>query len=144
MMFKKNQFRESDPFRLSTLGRGRAFVAWLRGPALMRRWLVLLLSATSMMCLVVVLVLAFVMHGASPSVPSPADMTSRDIQAEAFRAGPTASKVVDRPGFDCHPMPNLGLKYLNPMNTGPSVVAIGKDGVVWGPMCIVTDGWAGS
>lgn len=64
--------------------------------------------------------------------------------AALFRMGPSSSEVIELPGYDCHPMPALGLKYLNPMRTGPSVVAIGKDGVVWGPSCVVEYGLAGS
>lgn len=43
MMFKRNLIRAGDPFQLSLAGRCHAAIAWLRGPALMRRWLLFVL-----------------------------------------------------------------------------------------------------
>ena len=143
-MFRGNRIRSSDPFRLSALGRCRAAVAWLRGPALMRRWLLLLLSVMSAVSLIGILIVFAVMQPASPAQQTIAAGAPDKGIDTLLRAGPSSSKVVDLPGYDCHPMPTLGLKYLNPMRTGPSVVAIGKDGVVWGPACVVTYGLAGS
>lgn len=142
-MFRANRIRSSDPFRLSTLGRCRAVVAWLRGPALMRRWLLLLLSFATISCWAGVLLVLLVMQPASPG-ETMMERGPEDNLAASFRVGPSSSKVVELPGYECHPMPTLGLKYLNPMRTGPSVVAIGKDGVVWGPTCVVDYGLAGS
>ncbi|WP_457144087.1 hypothetical protein [Mycobacterium sp. URHB0021] len=85
-----------------------------------------------------------VMQPASPGQQTIAAGAPDEGLATLLRVGPSSSEVVDLPGYDCHPMPSLGLKYLNPMRTGPSVVAIGKDGVVWGPACVVTYGVAGS
>lgn len=143
-MFRRNRIRASDPFRLSALGRCRAAVAWLRGPALMRRWLLLLLSVMSAVSLIATVIVFAVMQPASPAQQTIAAGAPDGGIAKLLRAGPSSSKVVDLPGYDCHPIPTLGLKYLNPMRTGPSVVAIGKDGVVWGPACVVTYGVAGS
>jgi hypothetical protein len=143
-MFRGNRIRSSDPFRLSALGRCRAAVAWLRGPALMRRWLLLLLSVMSAVSLIGIVIVFAVMQPASPAPQMAVARTPDEGIATLLRAGPSSSEVVDLPGYDCHPMPALGLKYLNPMRTGPSVVAIGKDGVVWGPACVVTYGVAGS
>jgi hypothetical protein len=108
----------------------------------MRRWLLLLLSVMSAVSLIATVIVFAVMQAASPAQHA-AGAPDEGIAA-LLRVGPSSSKVVDRPGYDCHPMPTLGLKYLNPMRTGPSVVAIGKDGVVWGPACVVTYGVAGS
>jgi hypothetical protein len=143
-MFRGNRIRSSDPFRLSALGRCRAAVAWLRGPALMRRWLLLLLSVISAASLTGIVIVSVVMQPASPSQQRGAAGAPEEGIDTLLRVGPSSSKVVDLPGYDCHPLPTLGLKYLNPMLTGPSVVAIGKDGVVWGPACVVTYGVAGS
>ncbi len=142
-MFRGHRIRSSDPFRLSTLGRCRAVVAWLRGPALMRRWLLLLLTVGTISCWAGVLLILFVMQPASPGETITAREPEEDTAA-LFRVGPSSSEVIELPGYECHPMPKLGLKYLNPMRTGPSVVAIGKDGVVWGPSCVVEYGLAGS
>lgn len=143
MMFIGSKFRDYDPFQLSPLGRLRAAVAWLRGPALVRRWFagVLCVLCVSSFGMTVVLV---VMQPASPEEMTMAVREPGADVASLLRVGPSSSKVIDLPGYDCHPMPTLGLKYLNPMRTGPSVVAIGKDGVVWGPSCVVSYGVAGS
>src|SRR4051794_32566314 len=115
-MFRGRRIRSSDPFRLSTLGRCRAVVAWLRGPAVMRRWLLLLLSFATVSCWAGVLLVLFVMQPASPGET----MMARELDdnlAASFRVGPSSSKVVELPGYECHPMPTLSLKYLNPMPT---------------------------
>lgn len=143
MMFKRNQIRYQDPFRLSALGWCQAGVAWLQGPALLRRWLLLVLAAACGASVVGVIFLAVVMQAASPAQSTSAIGSSAQAAADLMRAGPASSQVTDLPGYDCHPMPTLGLKYLNPMLTGPSVVAMGRDGVVWGPSCVVTYGIAG-
>ncbi|MGY4648688.1 hypothetical protein ACVWWN_002484 [Mycobacterium sp. URHB0021] len=99
------------------------------------------MSAVSLIGIVIVFA---VMQPASPGQQTIAAGAPDEGLATLLRVGPSSSEVVDLPGYDCHPMPSLGLKYLNPMRTGPSVVAIGKDGVVWGPACVVTYGVAGS
>ena len=109
----------------------------------MRRWLLLLLSFAIVSCWASVLLVLLVMQPASPGETLMASEPDENLAA-LFRVGPSSSKVVELPGYECHPMPTLGLKYLNPMRTGPSVVAIGKDGVVWGPSCVVEHGLAGS
>lgn len=144
MMFKRNMIRGSDPFRLSLTGRCYAVIAWLRGPALMRRWLLLVLGAACAVSVGGVVALAAVMHAASPLGTTAAVGGSELNRASLLRAGPASSEVTALPGYDCHPMPPQAFRYLNPMSTGPSVVAVGKDGTVWGPSCVVTYGIAGS
>lgn len=143
MMFKRRKSRDQDPFRLSVLGRCQAGIAWLRGPILLRRWLLLTLGAAVAVAVGGVIVIAVVMQAASPAETGRASESPAKDVASMLRAGPASSRVTDLPGYDCHPMPALGLKYLNPMNTGPSVVAVDRDGVVWGPACVVTYGIAG-
>lgn len=143
MMFKRNRIRSSDPFRLSALGRIHAAIAWLRGPALMRRWLLLVLGGACAVSVGGVIVTLTVMQPASPVQPTFVVGGSADATADLLRVGPASSEVIELPGYDCHPMPTLGLKYLNPMRSGPSVVAIDRDGVRWGPSCVVSYGVAG-
>jgi hypothetical protein len=142
MMFKKRRIRYHDPFQLSALGWCRAAIAWLRGPALMRRWLLLVLGASCAVSVGGVIAIALVMHAASPAQPRAASGSPGQDVASQMRVGPASSEVTDLPGYDCHPMPGLGLKYLNPLVVGPSVVAVDRDGVVWGPTCVVTYGIA--
>lgn len=110
---------------------------------MLRRWLLLVLGAACGASVAGVLIIALVMQAASPAQPTTASERSVQDSADLMRAGPASSKVTDLPGYDCHPMSTLGLKYLNPMVTGPSVVAVDRDGVVWGPSCVVTYGIAG-
>lgn len=142
-MFGDRRFRHSDPFRLSALGRCRAVAAWFLGPALMRRWQLILLSLTTAACFGAILVVLVVVHAAPRFQPPAASHEPDDALAAMLRVGPSSSTVTDLPGYECHPMPTLGLKYIKTMRIGPSVVAIDSDGVVWGPSCVVTYGVAG-
>lgn len=142
-MFNKSRVRDQDPFRLSVLGRCQVGIAWLRGPILLRRWLLLVFGAAVAVAVGGVIVIVVVMQAASPAETDGASESPADDMASLLRAGPASSRVTALPGYDCHPMPTLGLKYLNPMNTGPSVVAVDRGGVVWGPTCVVTYGIAG-
>lgn len=128
---------------MSVLGWCQAGIAWLRGPALLRRWHLLVLGATCGVSVAGVIAIGVVMHAASPAQPTIASESPTQDAAGLMRAGPGSSEVTELPGYDCHPMPTLGLKYLNPMLPGPSVVAMDRDGVVWGPTCVVTYGIAG-
>jgi hypothetical protein len=145
MMLRRNRTRLADPFRLSALGYCRAAAAWLRGPTLIRRWAVVLWAvlASSTAIGVAVLVVLVMQAASRELLASAAPAGSRAALSGLLRAGPPSARVVDQPGFDCHPMPGSGLKYLSPLSTGPSVVAIDWHGVVWGPSCVVTDGVAG-
>lgn len=146
MMFRPRRFRYSDPFKLSTMGRLRAGMAWLRGPATLPRWW--LISIT--ICVVLTVALAVtgaVMQAASPTSPASRVTVNgrsqpRDLK-ELLRAGPSSSNVVDMPGYQCRPMPGRRVFYLNPFDPGPSVIVIDRDGVVWGPSCVVSAGIAG-
>src|SRR5690348_7798594 len=111
MMFIGNKFRDYDPFQLSPLGRLRAAVAWLRGPALVRRWFA---GVLCVMCVVSfgMTVVLVVMQPASPAEATMVARESGEDVASLLRAGPSSSKVIDLPGYDCHPMPTLGLKHL--------------------------------
>lgn len=143
MMFKRNLIRAGDPFQLSLAGRCHAAIAWLRGPALMRRWLLFVLVGAAAVAVAGVISIASVMQSASPTrpaVPAVPGATTADL----MRSGPTSSEVTVLPGYDCHPEPNAGPRYVNPLVRGPVVVVMDKDGVVWGPDCVVTYGTAGS
>jgi hypothetical protein len=109
----------------------------------MRRWLLLVLAGACAVSVGSVIVTLAVMQAASPAQPTFAVGGSPDATASLLRVGPTSSEVIELPGYDCHPMPTLGLKYLNPMRTGPSVVAVDRNGVVYGPSCVVSYGIAG-
>ncbi len=143
MMFRRTRIRYRDPFQLSVLGWCQAGIAWLRGPALMRRWTVVALCAMCAVSLGGVVVIAVVIRDASPAQPRPTSGSPAQDVASLMRMGPASSRVTDLPGYDCNPMPTQGLKYLNSMPIGPSVVAVARDGVVWGPSCVVTYGIAG-
>lgn len=142
MMFKRNVIRGSDPFRLSLAGRCHAMIAWLRGPALMRRWLLLLLGGACVASVAGVVVIAVIMQAASSVRPAVPEAITSNVTL--MRTGPGWSQVTPLPGYDCHPEPNRKFRYVNPMVIGPAVVAMDKDGVVWGPDCVVTYGTAGS
>lgn len=143
MMFRRSKSRDQDPFRLSVLGRCQAGIAWLRGPILLRRWLLLTLGGAVAVAVGGVIAIVVVMQAASPAeTVGESESPAKDV-ASLLRAGPASSRVIDLSGYDCHPMTTPGLKYWNPMNTGPSVVAVDRNGVVWGPTCVVTYGIAG-
>lgn len=109
----------------------------------MRRWLLFVLVGAAAVAVAGVISIASVMQSASPTrpaVPAVPGATTADL----MRAGPTSSQVTALPGYDCHPEPNRKLRYVNPMDIRPAVVVMNKDGVVWGPNCVVTYGTAGS
>ena len=147
MMRRARRFGYSDPFRLSTIGRLRAGVAWLRGPATLTRWLLIVMTVCAILTLAAA-VTGSVMQAASPNPPATSTTAakgrpqSQDLK-ELLRAGPSQSNVVDRPGYECRPMPDRRVLYFNPFNSGPTVVVIDRDGVVWGPACLVSAGIAG-
>lgn len=136
----------SDPFRLSAAGRVRAAIAWTRGPVRLTRWMASVLVVCAVITSVAV-VRSAVMHGASPQ-SAEARTRVRDATAtqampvdDRLRAGPILSEVLERPGFECQPMPDHDLMYFNPFDDGPIVVAIDANGVVWGPACVVSEGY---
>lgn len=150
-----NRFHYCDPFRLSPLGQMRAAVAWMRGPATMTRWLLLLFSACA-----VVTALGFtvelVMQAASPTSMMPRNQSSprnRPLSQSRYvrpawdmsHAGPSSSGLIDVPGIsDCRPLPAVKWPpYSDPFGE-PMVVVVDRSGVVWGPSCIVSPGRAWS
>jgi hypothetical protein len=151
VMFNRNQIRRSDPFRLSTLGWLRAAASWLRGPAFMSRWLLFGLTTLSVLSVAgTAALLVTVMQPASLALrsvigapPAAAPTTSPPPVSAMLRSGPSSSELVELPGYECHPLPGVGLRWLNPFRDGPAVVAIDRDGVIWGPSCVVTGGLAG-
>lgn len=141
-MLWRSRVRSNDPFRLTVPGRCYAVIAWLRGPALMRRWLLLLLVGAVVVAIAGVISIATVMQAASSARPAVPEATTSNVAL--MRTGPRWSQVTPLPGYDCHPEPNRKFRYVNPMVIGPAVVVMDKDGVVWGPDCVVTYGTAGS
>lgn len=142
-MFRHIRRRDTDPFRLSALGRCRAAAAWLRGPTLMRRWMVFLLS---LLCAVSAAGSALVIVVMQPASAKPyySTMMDRGPQDDLrSRLGLTSSEVTALPGYECQPLPQAESKYRNPFRSGPSVVAMDENGVLWGPACVVTYGLAG-
>ena len=140
-MFKHNRMRDTDPFRLSALGRCRAAAAWLRGPTLMRRWMLLPPSLLCAICAGASVLVIVVMQPASSTQYYPMDRGSRnDLRS---RLGPTSSEVTALPGYECQPMPHAESRSSKPSRTGPEVVAMDENGVLWGPACVVTYGLAG-
>lgn len=129
------------------MGRLRAGVAWLRGPATLTRWLLIVMTICAIVAIAVA-VTRSVMHAASPHPTTTAAAVtgrprSQDLK-DLLRAGPSQSNVVARPGYECRRMPDRRVLYFNPFNSGPTVVVIDQDGVVWGPSCLVSAGIAGA
>jgi len=129
------------------MGRLRAGLAWLRGPATLTRWLLILM----IICAIVTIAAAVtrsVMHAASPhpttSVTAVTGRPRSEDLKDLLRAGPSQSNVVARSGYECRPMPDRRFLYFNPFNSGPTVVVIDREGVVWGPSCLVSAGIAGA
>lgn len=108
----------------------------------MRRWLLLILGGACVASVAGVAIIAVIMQAASSVRPAVPEATTSNVTL--MRAGPSSSEVTALPGYDCHPEPNRQLRYVNPMVIGPAVVAMDKDGVMWGPDCVVTYGTAGS
>lgn len=142
MRFRYRRLHVADPFRLSPLGRFWAALAWMRGPMFLRRWVFAVLVVGCLTYSGGVTIFS-VMHAASPDKAAAIEARP-GVGADRSRHGPASSQIIDLPGYECRPMPSSSLEYLNPMEMGPSVVAIDRRGVMWGPSCVVTNGLAGS
>lgn len=107
----------------------------------MRRWMLYLLSLLCAISAVGSLLDVVLMQPASPTQYYTMDSGGRnDLRS---RLGPTSSEVTALPGYECQPMPDAESRSSNPSRTGPEVVAMDENGVLWGPACVVTYGLAG-
>ena len=145
--------RSDDPFRLSVLSRLSIAASWIRGPAVLTRWLVagltvcLLIAATGVAWLIVMPsppIVSVMVTRPTDSPPTPPSAAWLPPTWDTSHAGPSSSRLLDVPGVtDCRPLA-AGNRFPTNLFGEPVPVVIGSDGVLWGPRCVVSAGVASS
>jgi hypothetical protein len=132
-MFGRNSIRFNDPFRLSPLGRVRAGISWLRGPAVVSRWLMLGIVTALVTALVLTVGRSVLRRDAAPQVDD-----------GIVRSWPDVSGLVSAAGVsDCHRLadrPPLTLDGYTFWGTTALPVVIDRSLHVWGPRCVIGAG----